>query len=68
MMAGYSRVIGGIALRTRPNDPSDMVNDAGGATDTATDDTITVTINVTDSPTLTTPPQRPTPSTGGGVG
>ena len=37
------------------------MNDAGGATDTATDDTITVTLNVTDSPTLTTLPQRPNP-------
>ena len=44
------------------------MKDAGGATDTTTDDTITVTINVTDSPTLTIPPHRPTPSTVGGGG
>ena len=44
------------------------MNGVGSAIDTATDDTITVTLIVTDSPTLTTPPQRPTPSTGRGVG
>jgi hypothetical protein len=38
------------------------MKDTGGVTDTATGDTIT------DWPTLTTPPQRPTPSTGGGGG